>query len=125
MYEKIVSELKELDSNTNLILTLKIGENGLNEVNYISGEWSGKVYSIKATSVWKSSELVSEMQISDVINLLSSKKLNEMIASDFSELEITDANDGEITVTEVKWNEPLTEEELKKAPSDDEMYWMV
>jgi len=78
MYEKIVSELKELDSNTNLILTLKIGENGLNEVNYISGEWSGKVYSIKATSVWKSSELVSEMQISDVINLLSSKKLNEM-----------------------------------------------
>ena len=123
MYEKIVSELKELDSDKKLTLTLKIGENGLTEVNYISGEWSGKVYSIKATSVWKSSELVSEMQISDVINLLSSKKLNEMIASDFSELEITDANDGEITVTEVKWNEPLTEEELKKAPSDDEMYW--
>ena len=124
MYEKIVSELKELDSDKKLTLTLKIGENGLTEVNYISGEWSDKEYSIIANSVWKSSELVTnEMSVFEVINLLSSKNLNEMIATDFSALEITDAEDGEVTVTEIKWNEPLTEEELKNSPSDDEMYW--
>ena len=46
-----------------------------------------------------------------------------MGASDFVGLQMGEATDGSTDVYNIKWSEPLTEEEEDLAPSGMDMYW--
>lgn len=122
--KKIVAELKKLNPEDLVKLTITCGKRCLDEINYVSGSWEGKSYSCEASTNWRSSELsTEEMTVEDVINLLKKKDLSEMDESDFSGLQMGEAFDGSTDVYDITWDEVLTEEEESLAPSGMDMYW--
>lgn len=122
--KKIVAELKKLNPEDLVKLTITCGKRCLDEINYVSGSWEGKSYSCEASTNWRSSELsTEEMTVEDVINLLKKKDLSEMDESDFSGLQMGEAFDGSTDVYDITWDEVLTEEEESFAPSGMDMYW--
>ena len=123
-YKEIVNELKKLNSEDSVKLTLICGKRCLDEINYVSGTWEGKNYSCEASTNWRYSELYTEeMNVEDVINLIKKKDLSEMDENDFTGLQMGEATDGSTDVYDITWDEILTEEEEDIAPSGMDMYW--
>jgi hypothetical protein len=122
--KEIISELKKLNPEDNVKLTIICGKKCLNEINYVSGTWEGKTYTCEASTNWRSGELYTEeMTVEELIKLLKKKSLSNMGAGDFVGLQMGEASDGSTDVYNIEWSEPLTEEEEEIAPSGMDMYW--
>ena len=122
--KEIITELKKLNPEDNVKLTIICGKKCLNEINYVSGTWEGKTYSCEASTNWRTGELYTEeMTVEDVIKVLKKKELSNMGISDFPSLQMGEATDGSTDVYDIEWSEPLTEEEEDLVPSGMDMYW--
>ena len=122
--KEIVTELKKLNPDDNVKITIICGKKCLDEINYVSGTWEGKTYTCEASTNWRSADLTTEeMTVEDTINLLEKKELADMDASDFSGIQMEGATDGSTDVYDIEWDETLTEEEMEIAPSGMDMYW--
>ena len=122
--KEVVTELKKLNSEDRVKITIICGKKCLDEINYVNGTWEDKNYSCEASTNWRSAELYTEeMTVEDVIKLLKKKDLINMDADDFVGLQMGTASDGSTDVYNIEWSEPLTEEEEEIAPSGMDMYW--
>jgi hypothetical protein len=122
--KEIVTELKKFNSEDKAKVTIICGKRCLDEVNYVTGTWEGKIYSCEASTNWRTGELYTEeMTVEDVIKVLKKKELSNMGISDFPSLQMGEATDGSTDVYDIEWSEPLTEEEEDLAPSGMDMYW--
>jgi hypothetical protein len=122
--KEIVTELKKLNPEDRVKVTIICGKKCLSEINYVNGTWEDKNYSCEASTNWRTGELYTEeMTVEDVIKLLKKKELSNMDVSDFPSLQMGEATDGSTDVYDIEWSEPLTEEEEDLAPSGMDMYW--
>ena len=122
--ESVISELKKLNPDEHVKVTIDLYRKSLLEVCYHNGYKFDKKFYCDSETTWRGASLVCEQfNVSELIELLESKDLTEMQDLDFPDLSIETSTDGDVDVTNVEWDEPLTEEEEEIAPSGMDMYW--
>jgi len=121
--ESVISELKKLNPDDYVKVTIDLYRKSLLEVCYHNGSKFDKKFSCDSETTWRGASLVCEQfNVSELIELLESKGLTEMQDLDFPDLSIETSTDGDVDVTNVEWDEPLTEEEESEfSPMD--LYW--
>lgn len=119
----VIRDLRDYIGSDSLEIRLTFGKKSLSETLYVNGSWEGKDYSVTVDVTWRSGELkTTNMDVSELIELLTKKTLSEMTHEDFSDLELVETRDGDTTFRDLEWSEPLTEEEEEDAPSNWDMY---
>jgi hypothetical protein len=122
--KKIIQELKKLNPEDQVIVTLTFNKKSLTEINYVNGTWQEKNYFCEASTLWRAAELFTdEMSVNDIIELLEKKNISEIDQSDFNSIQLVESSDGSTEVYDIEWDDVLTEEELELAPSGMDMYW--
>lgn len=118
-----VEELKKLNPEDSVTVTIDLYRKSLLEICYHTGSKFDKKFTCDSETTWRGASLVCEQfTISELIELLESKDLIEIQDVDFPDLSISESSDGDLDVTNVEWEEPLTEEEeLDYSPMD--LYW--
>jgi hypothetical protein len=121
--ESVISELKKLNPDEHVKVTIDLYRKSLLEVCYHNGYKFDKKFYCDSETTWRGASLVCEQfNVSELIELLESKDLTEMQDLDFPDLSIETSTDGDVDVTNVEWDEPLTEEEESEfSPMD--LYW--
>lgn len=121
--ESVISELKKLNPDDYVKVTIDLYRKSLLEICYHNGSKFDKKFSCDSETTWRGANLVCEQfNVSELIELLESKDLTEMQDLDFPDLSIETSTDGDVDVTNVEWDEPLTEEEESEfSPMD--LYW--
>ncbi len=121
--ESVISELKKLNPDDYVKVTIDLYRKSLLEVCYHNGYKFDKKFSCDSETTWRGASLVCEQfNVSELIELLEFKVLTEMQDLDFPDLSIETSTDGDVDVTNVEWDEPLTEEEESEfSPMD--LYW--
>ena len=72
--KQIVEELKKLNLEDNVKVTIICGKRCLDEINYVSGTWEDKTYTCEASTNWRTGELYTEeMTVEDVITNIFTK----------------------------------------------------
>lgn len=123
MNENAVIELKKLDPESTVKVTIDLYRKSLLEVCYHTGSKFDKKFTCDSETTWRGASLVCEQfNVSKLIELLETKELTEMQDVDFPDLSIETTTDGEVDVTNIEWEEPLTEEEESEFVSND-LYW--
>ena len=121
--ESVISELKKLNPDDYVKVTIDLYRKSLLEICYHNGSKFDKNFSCDSETTWRGANLVCEQfNVSELIELLESKEITEMQDVDFPDLSIETSTDGDVDVTNVEWDEPLTEEEESEfSPMD--LYW--
>lgn len=121
--ESVISELKKLNPDDYVKVTIDLYRKSLLEICYHNGSKFDKNFSCDSETTWRGANLVCEQfNVSELIELLESKDITEMQDLDFPDLSIETSTDGDVDVTNVEWDEPLTEEEESEfSPMD--LYW--
>lgn len=121
--ESVISELKKLNPDDYVKVTIDLYRKSLLEICYHNGSKFDKNFSCDSETTWRGANLVCEQfNVSELIELLESKEITEMQDLDFPDLSIETSTDGDVDVTNVEWDEPLTEEEESEfSPMD--LYW--
>ncbi len=123
MNENAVIELKKLDPESTVKVTIDLYRKSLLEVCYHTGSKFDKKFTCDSETTWRGASLVCEQfTVSELIELLETKELTEMQDVDFPDLSIETTTDGEVDITNIEWEEPLTEEEESEFVSND-LYW--
>lgn len=123
MNENAVIELKKLDPESTVKVTIDLYRKSLLEVCYHTGSKFDKKFTCDSETTWRGASLVTEQfNVSELIELLETKELTEMQDVDFPDLSIETTTDGEVDITNIEWEEPLTEEEESEFVSND-LYW--
>jgi len=123
MNENAINELKKLDPESTVKVTIDLYRKSLLEVCYHTGSKFDKKFTCDSETTWRGASLVCEQfTVSELIELLETKNLIEMQDLDFPDLSIETTTDGEVDITNVEWEEPLTEEEESEFVSND-LYW--
>lgn len=121
--KKVVEELKELNPEDYVEITIEMGKKSLMEICYHNGTKFEKNFYCESETSWRSAELKTEsMTVSDIIELLEEKNLSELCDLHFEGLSIEMSNDGSVDVSNIEWDTPLTEEEESEFTSND-LYW--
>lgn len=119
----VVEELKKMNQDDSVKVTIDLYRKSLLEICYHTGSKFDKKFSCDSETTWRGASLVCEQFIiSELVELLESKDLVEMQDLDFPDLSISESTDGDVDVTNVEWEEPLTEEEEVDFSSMD-LYW--
>lgn len=121
--ETVISELKKLNSEDYVKVTIDLYKKSLLEICYHNGSKFDKKFSCDSETTWRGASLVCEQfNVQELIELLEIKDIIEMQDVDFPDLSIETSTDGDVDVTNVEWEEPLTEEEESEfSPMD--LYW--
>jgi len=121
--QKVVEELKNLDPEKYVEITLDMVKKSLLEICYHNGTRFEKNFSCQCDIVWRGAELSTKsMTVSEIIEVLENKTLNEMSDLDFNDLTIETSTDGSVDVSNIEWDVPLTEEEESEITPND-LYW--
>ena len=121
--QNAIEELKKLDPDSSVKVTIDLYRKSLLEICYHTGSKFDKKFSCDSETTWRGASLVCEQfGVSELIYLLETKDLIEIQDVDFPDLSIETTTDGEVDVTNVEWEEPLTEEEESEFVSND-LYW--
>lgn len=116
-YKEIVKELKKLDPDANVEITLDPGRKGYVEVCHVRAEYEGYGVSFSASFNYRAATLeTNEMTVGEVIDLLKKKKLAKMTDRDFPGITnvcSTDSNSPEYE--DVEWDEDTPEEIQEEA----------
>ena len=120
---QIIEELKKLNTDDSVKVSIDLYRKSLLEICYHTGSKFDKKFTCDTETTWRGATLVTEQfNVGELIELLESKKLTDMEDVDFSDLSIENSTDGEVDVTNIEWEEPLTEEEESEfSPMD--LYW--
>ena len=120
---QIIEELKKLNTDDSVKVSIDLYRKSLLEICYHTGSKFDKKFTCDTETTWRGATLVTEQfNVGELIELLESKKLTDMEDVDFSDLSIENSSDGEVDVTNIEWEEPLTEEEESEfSPMD--LYW--
>lgn len=118
-----VEKLKKLSPDSTVKVTIDLYRKALLEICYHTGSKFDKKFTCDSETTWRGASLVCEQfDVSELIELLETKDLSEMQDLDFSDASIEESTDGDVDVTNVEWEEPLTEEdESEFSPMD--LYW--
>jgi hypothetical protein len=121
--QKTIEELKKLNLDDTVKVTIDLYRKSLLETCYHIGSKFEKNFSCDSETVWRGASLVcEEFEVKDLIELLESKNLLEIQDLDFPDLSIETSTDGDLDVTNIEWESPLTEEEESDfSPMD--LYW--
>lgn len=121
--QNAVEELKKLSPDSTVKVTIDLYRKALLEICYHTGSKFDKKFTCDSETTWRGASLVCEQfYVSELIELLETKDLSEMQDLDFSDASIEESTDGDVDVTNVEWEEPLTEEdESEFSPMD--LYW--
>lgn len=121
--QKAIEELKKLNSDDSVKVTIDLYRKSLLEICYHTGSKFDKKFSCDTETTWRGASLVCEQfVVSELLELLESKALTDMQDVDFPDLSIETTTDGDVDVTNIEWEEPLTEEEESEfSPMD--LYW--
>lgn len=121
--EKVVEELKGLNPEEYVEIRLQFNKKSLVEVCYHAGIKFDKKFTCDSESLWRTAEAKTEsMTVSDIIEILEEKSLDELCDLHFDGLTLEESVDGSVDVTNIEWEEPLTEEEELDFSSND-LYW--
>ena len=121
--ESVISELKKLSPEDSVKVTIDLNKKSLLEICYHVGTKFEKNFSCDSETYWRGASLVCEQfNVQELIELLETKDISEMHELDFPDLSIETSTDGDVDVTNVEWDEPLTEEEESEFRSMD-LYW--
>lgn len=121
--KNVVEELKKLDPDSYVKVTIDLYKKSLLEICYHTGSKFDKKFTCDSETYWRGANLVCEQfGVSELIYLLETKDLNEIQDVDFPDLSIETTTDGDVEVTNIEWEEPLTEEEESEFTSND-LYW--
>lgn len=121
--KKIIKELQKLDPDLSVKVTIDLYKKSLLETCYHTGSKFDKKFTCDSETTWRGATLVCEQfGVSELIYLLETKDLTEMQEVDFPDLSIETTTDGEVDITNVEWDEPLTEDEQSEFVSND-LYW--
>lgn len=121
--KNVVEELKKLDPHSYVKVTIDLYKKSLLEICYHTGSKFDKKFTCDSETYWRGANLVCEQfGVSELIYLLETKDLNEIQDVDFPDLSIETTTDGDVEVTNIEWEEPLTEEEESEFTSND-LYW--
>lgn len=120
---QIIEELKKLNTDDSVKVSIDLYRKSLLEICYHTGSKFDKKFTCDTETTWRGATLVTEQfNVGELVELLESKKLTDMEDVDFSDLSIENSTDGEVDVTNIEWEEPLTEEEESEfSPMD--LYW--
>lgn len=121
--KEVIEELKKLSPESTVKVTIDLHRKALLEICYHTGSKFDKKFTCDTETTWRGATLTCEQfDVSELIELIESKKLIEMQDDDFSNLSIETSTDGGVDVTNIEWEEPLTEEEESEfSPMD--LYW--
>lgn len=121
--QNAIEELKKLNSDDSVKVTIDLYRKSLLEICYHNGSKFDKKFSCDTETTWRGASLVCEQfVVSELLELLESKALTDMQDVDFPDLSIETTTDGDVDVTNIEWEEPLTEEEESEfSPMD--LYW--
>ena len=123
MNENVINELRKLDPNSDVKVTIDLYRKSLLEICYHTGSMFDKKFTCDSETTWRGASLVCEQfLVSELIELLESKELTDMQDVDFPDLSIETTTDGDVDVTNIEWEEPLTEEEESEFVPND-LYW--
>lgn len=123
MNDNVILELKKLDPNSDVKVTIDLYRKSLLEICYHTGSMFDKKFTCDSETTWRGASLVCEQfLVSELIELLESKQLTDLQDVDFPDLSIETTTDGDVDVTNIEWEEPLTEEEQSEFVSND-LYW--
>lgn len=118
-----VEELKKLNSDDSVKVIIDLYRKSLLEICYHTGSKFDKKFTCDTETTWRGASLVCEQfNVGELIELLESKSLMELQDVDFPDLSIETTTDGDVDVTNVEWEEPLTEKEESEFNSMD-LYW--
>lgn len=121
--KSIIKELKKLDPDSEVDITIELTKKSLLEICYHNGYKFGKKFTCDTETVWRTAELANDgMSVLDLIELLESKEVSEMTDEDFHNLSVINTTDGGVDVLNIEWEEPLTEEEELDFSQND-LYW--
>lgn len=121
--KKVIKELKKLDPDASVKVTIDLYKKSLLEICYHTGSKFDKKFTCDSETYWRGASLVCEQfGVSELIYLLETKNLEEIQDLDFPDLSIETTTDGDVEVTNIEWEEPLTEEEETDFVSN-ELYW--
>lgn len=121
--QEVIQVLKSLDQDSSVKVTIDLYRKSLLEICYHTGSKFDKKFTCDTETTWRGASLVCEQfNIKELIELLESKELKDMEELDFPDLSLETSTDGEVDVTNIEWEEPLTEEEESDfSPMD--LYW--
>lgn len=121
--QNAVEKLKKLSPDSTVKVTIDLYRKALLEICYHTGSKFDKKFTCDSETTWRGASLVCEQfDVSELIELLETKDLSEMQDLDFSDASIEESTDGDVDVTNVEWEELLTEEdESEFSPMD--LYW--
>ena len=118
-----IEELKKLNPDDSVKVSIDLYRKSLLEICYHTGSKFDKKFTCDTETTWRGATLVTEQfNVGELIELLESKTLIEMQDVDFPDLSIETTTDGDVDVTNIEWEEPLTEEEESEFSSMD-LYW--
>lgn len=121
--KKVVEELKKLDPDLTVKVTIDLYRKSLLEICYHTGSKFDKKFTCDSETTWRGASLACEQfGVSELIYLLETKDLTEMQDVDFPDLTVETTTDGDVDVTNIEWEEPLTEEEEVEFVSNY-LYW--
>jgi len=121
--ESAISELKKLSPDDFVRVRIDLYKKTLLEICYHTGTKFDKKFYCDSETYWRGASLVSEeFKVQELIELLETKDISEMQELDFPDLSIEHSTDGDVDVTNVEWEESLTEEEESEFRPMD-LYW--
>lgn len=121
--KKIVNQLKKLNAEEIVEVTITLAKKTLTEVCYHNGRWNDKSFTLDSVTNWRSAEIACEgMTVSDIIDILSKKEINDLSSDDFLSMSIIETTDGSTDIENLEWEEVLTEDEESEF-SKMELYW--
>ncbi|MHA8094933.1 fibrobacter succinogenes major paralogous domain-containing protein [Aquirufa lenticrescens] len=123
--QDLIKQLKKLKNKDQVVKgTLVLESNSVLETTYHSGTWNDHEFECCCLAYWNSADVEVDINLHQLIELLEIKGLNQFDYSDFDNVSLGDANNPDISVSEIEWvdDEPSLEEKEENDFEEIELY---
>jgi hypothetical protein len=107
--KEIITELKKINPQDSAYLTLEV--KNLIELRQHLGILFDKNFSLEIKIEWATAKLENEISVESLIALLEKKDILDLSIDDFNACSILKTVDGNNSISNIKWETPLTEAE--------------
>lgn len=123
--EEVIEKIIQLgwDTADDVTLIFETKRWALTEYSVYSGEWEGNPFQTQAITNWKWGKLESKISGDKLLSILDEFDLSEIDSSLFDNLDLIEAEDGNMDCLETNWERPLTEDEEERlSESEDDVF---